>query len=148
MHADSEWIIRQMMSKDIDQILEIEIVSFPTPWSRRGFEQELIRQDGISLVAKIGDTVIGYIIGWFGVDEIHIANLAVHPDWRRQGVARSLIQACIHERQICHWAWLEVRSSNINAQSLYRKLGFREIGIRKKYYVQENEDALLMAKEF
>ncbi len=127
-------------------MLAIERFSFKYPWSRKSFEIELKKDFGISLVAVINEKVVGYLIEWLIADEIHIANLAVHPAWRGQGIAKALIQKGIINDGNFSWVRLEVRYSNIVARSLYAKLGFVEIDVQKSYYVQDNEDAIIMAK--
>jgi len=139
-------IIRRMRVGDIDQVLAIEELSFKYPWSRKTFEIELVKDFGISLVAVVNDKVVGYLIEWLIADEIHIANLAVHPEWRGKGIAKTLIQKGIINDGNFSRVRLEVRYSNIPARSLYAKLGFTEIGIEKGYYVQDNEDAIIMVK--
>ena len=139
-------MVRGMRKADLDEILWIEEASFGSPWSRASFEAELRKEYSTCRVAVAVGRVVGYIVVWYVVDEIHIANVAVHPDWRRQGVAERLISRVLEEGEGFFWVGLEVRSSNRAARALYRKLGFREVGIRRQYYVQEREDAVLMAK--
>jgi len=127
-------------------VLAIEELSFKYPWRRKSFEVELKKDFGISLVAVINDKVVGYLIEWLIADEIHIANLAVHPGWRGKGIAKALIQKGIITDGNFSWVRLEVRYSNIPARSLYAELGFVEIDVQKGYYVQDNEDAIIMAK--
>jgi ribosomal-protein-alanine N-acetyltransferase len=140
------WDIRKMRKSDLGQVMRIEISSFVSPWSRKSFESELKKDFGFSYTVVEDRQVIGYIIGWLVADEIHIANLAVHPQWRRQGIAKILMQKVIDQYPEFCWIRLEVRRSNTAARNLYRQLGFREVGVRKRYYVQENEDAILMTK--
>ena len=140
-------VIRRMRAGDIDQVLAIEKLSFKYPWSRKTFETELTKDFGISLVADINTKVVGYIIEWLVADEIHIANLAVHPEWRGRGIAKALIQKGIINDGNFSRVRLEVRYSNIPARSLYAKLGFVEIGVEKGYYIQDNEDAIIMVKQ-
>jgi ribosomal-protein-alanine N-acetyltransferase len=140
------WKIRKMIRSDLKQVMQIENASFVSPWSRKSFESELKKDFGFSYTAVEGKQVIAYIIGWLIADEIHIANIAVHPQWRRQGAAMDLMQKVINGYPEFSWIRLEVRRSNMAARNLYRQLGFKEVGIRKRYYVQENEDAILMTK--
>jgi ribosomal-protein-alanine N-acetyltransferase len=141
------WIIRKALASDLDRIVEIENSLFLSPWSRRSFESELIRPGGIVLTAEADCRPIGYAIGWCVADEIHIANLGVHPDWQKRGVGQALMETLMRNFPEAAWAGLEVRSSNIGAIGLYRKLGFRKTGVRKKYYAEEGEDAVLMEKK-
>jgi len=141
------WTIRRMESSDLDQVMEIEKTSFITPWSRHSFEEEIQKDQGFSWVAVFDDQVVGYIIGWYVVDEIHIGNLAVEKNWRRKGIAQDLIGHCLDHQNQFTWAILEVRRSNVTAQELYNKLGFCAAGVRRNYYVQEREDAIVMVKQ-
>jgi [ribosomal protein S18]-alanine N-acetyltransferase len=136
-----------MKREDIDQVLDIEEASFVRPWTRSGFEAELEKDFGLALVAESGDRVVGYGICWMIGDEIHIANLAVHPDWRRRTVGRSLLKFMLDKRTGMRIAALEVRRSNLDARKLYGDFGFNEIGVRKRYYIEENEDAIVMQKQ-
>ena len=140
------WKIRKMIRSDLKQVMKIENASFVSPWSRKSFESELKKDFGLSYTVVEGKQVIAYIIGWLVADEIHITNIAVHPQWRRQGVAMVLMKKVIDGYPEFFWVRLEVRRSNMAARNLYRQLGFKEVGIRKRYYVQENEDAILMTK--
>ncbi len=135
-----------MQKEDIDQIVNIERVSFLAPWKREHFQSELEKNFGISIVAVVDQLIVGYLIGWSVVDEIHIGNIAVHPKWRRKGIGEMMIQKLLTECKSCSLVQLEVRFSNRAARSLYRKLGFYEVGIRKNYYAFEREDAVLMEK--
>jgi [ribosomal protein S18]-alanine N-acetyltransferase len=141
-----ECIIGRMQEDDIKQILEIENVSFPTPWHREIFVLELNKPSTLQLVSKINDKVTGYIISWMMHDEIHILNVAVHPDFRRRGIAKRLINDVTEyfypkgAKSII----LEVRINNKSAQSLYHNLGFKTLRIRKKYYSDTGEDAIVM----
>jgi len=146
MFKAHELIIEKMGVDDIRQILEIEKISFPTPWHSYIFELELKKPRTLQLVSKFGDQVTGYIISWMMYDEIHILNIAVHPDFRRKGIARRLLSDVIEyfyprgARSVI----LEVRMYNKAAQNLYESLGFRTLRIRKKYYTDTGEDAIVM----
>ncbi|MDY7030639.1 MAG: ribosomal protein S18-alanine N-acetyltransferase [Thermodesulfobacteriota bacterium] len=142
--------ISNMEEKDIDEVLEIENVSFTSPWTRTSFEHELDLKHSKILIAKKpkGDQkpIVGYISFWLVLDEVHILNLAIHPDFRRQGIASHLIRFCIQSSRIngANNASLEVRRSNIPAISLYKKFGFQVKGIRPGYYSDNHEDAVIM----
>lgn len=138
--------IRPMEESDLDQVMTIENVSFPSPWSLSAFERELKNPWSVAWVCELGERVVGYIIAWKVADEFHIINLAVAPQVRKQGIGKSLLRYALENAEGCVWARLEVRRSNWIAQALYRKLGFQEIGIRKQYYTDENEDAIVMEK--
>ena len=135
-----------MDENDIDGVLEVSNLSFSSPWSRSSYEQELSNSLAKYFVAKIDDKVIGFIGTWIIVDESHITNVAVHPDYRKLGIGSMLIEAMIDycEEKKCAAYTLEVRSSNKPAISLYEKHGFNVDGIRKEYYQDNKEDALLM----
>ncbi len=135
-----------MDENDIDGVLEVSNLSFSSPWSKSSYEQELSNSLAKYFVAKIDDKVIGFIGTWIIVDESHITNVAVHPDYRKLGIGSMLIEAMIDycEEKKCVAYTLEVRSSNEPAISLYKKHGFKIDGIRKEYYQDNKEDALLM----
>jgi ribosomal-protein-alanine N-acetyltransferase len=142
--------IEAMDIDDIDSVLKISELSFPHPWSRRSFEQELENNFATYLVAKLDNQVIGYGGMWIIIDEGHITNIAVHPDYRNLGVGDKVLYEMIskcNEKKVIAMT-LEVRVSNTAAQKLYSKYGFIEEGIRKKYYEDNGEDALLMWKRW
>ena len=142
--------LRPIISSDLEDILAIENVSFMYPWSSRFFLQELRVPCARSLLATVEGKPVGYIIYWLLPSEIDIHNVAVHPAYRRQGIGRSLLQAIIeeakHERR--GRITLEVRKSNEAAQRLYYSVGFASQGIRKGYYSDDGEDAVIMVLEF
>ena len=135
-----------MHEADLDQIMTIETDSFSLPWSRKSFEVELKKEFCFSIVALANTKVVGYLIMWLVADEIHIANIAVHCEWRRQGIAEMLMRIAIQNSHGFSWMGLEVRRTNRAARALYTKLDFIEVGVRKNYYQVEGEDAILMAK--
>ena len=143
-------VIDPMRLRDLGDILKIEKLSFTTPWSKQAFLSELLENDrAYYLVAKVGDRAVGYIGVWLIAGEGHITNVAVHPDYRGQGIGRRLLLA-IEEIALARGhrrMTLEVRTSNTVAQHLYRKLGYVAAGIRPKYYRDNNEDALIMWKD-
>lgn len=138
-----------MCLADLEQVLEIEQLSFTTPWSRQSFLHELLENErAIYLVFKENEKIWGYIGMWIVLDEGHITNLAVHPVFRQRGVGRSLIlrlEELARERSVRHLT-LEVRKSNEPAQNLYRDLGFVSVGVRRQYYLDNMEDAMIMWK--
>jgi ribosomal-protein-alanine N-acetyltransferase len=140
--------IEPMRRRHVAQILAIEKASYPRPWSAQVFHDELDQaHDGrrYYLVARRGRTVVGYGGLMFAVDEAHVTNLAVHPDHRREGVARRLLLALAWEaidRGCPAWT-LEVRASNVAARELYRRFGFAPAGVRARYY-EGVEDAIVM----
>ena len=144
-----EYIIRKMNFNDIDQALEVEKLSFSTPWSRNSFEEELRNTSACYLVAVHNETMIGYAGMWLVVDEAHITNIAVHPAFRGLGLGKKLTLELINQayKQGFGQITLEVRVSNLTARNMYKGLGFHEAGIRKGYYYDNNEDAVIMWKE-
>lgn len=134
--------------KYIDSILSIEELSFKDPWSRDAMERELNNNFARYVVVKQQDKVIGYGGMWIILDEGHITNIAVYPKYRCIGagnlILRSLIDIC--KKESITSLTLEVRVSNLIAQNLYVKYGFISEGIRRNYYADNNEDALIMWK--
>lgn len=138
-----------MREEDIDDVLEVERMCFTPPWSREAFESELNRNDcAIYRVITCKGRVAAYGGVWKIVDEGHITNIAVHPSFRRMGfggmILESLIDVC--KAQGVKSMTLEVRTSNDPAISLYTKYGFKGEGVRKRYYQDNHEDALIMWK--
>jgi ribosomal-protein-alanine N-acetyltransferase len=140
--------LRRMAPRDLDQVLVIER-SFRAPWTRDMFLQEL-RQTDLSeaLVAETGGRIAGYVLWWYVADEVHIVNVAVHESYRRNGVARRLLHEVFERARASGMsiATLEVRYSNAPAIHLYESLEFTKIAIRKSYYADNGEDALVMLK--
>ena len=136
-----------MTLDDLDAVLAIERASFTTPWSRAAFRYEL-EQNRVArcVVSRAGTAVVGYLCLWEIGHEIHITNLAVHPQFRRQGIARALLATTLEEarRSGATQAFLEVRPTNVEARALYERFGFQVIGRRKGYYFDTGEDALVM----
>ena len=139
--------IRAVSLDDLDDIMEIEKLSFVAPWTKRLFEETLISPISSSFIMKQGQATLGYIILYSVADEAHILNIAVHPQYRGKGCASSLIKHVLEffeEKKDVHEFFLEVREGNMCAISLYKRFGFEKIGKRKKYYSETNEDALVM----
>lgn len=140
---------RLMDSNDIDDVFEISKICFSIPWSRTSIESELSNPLAKYIIAKDMETnqVIGFIGVWIISGEGDITNIGVHPDYRRQNIASGLLNSLINlcKDFDCNLLNLEVRRSNIIAQNLYNKFNFKEIGVRKNYY-GNNEDAILMQK--
>ena len=144
-----EIIITTMTSIDIPEVFDIEKLSFSTPWSRETLTYEVEKNLFAKyVVAKIDDIVVGYGGMWMIIDEAHITNIAVHPEYRGIHVGDEILKALIDKSQdIGVYAMtLEVRKTNIVAQNLYRKYGFEFAGVRSKYYADNNEDAIIMWK--
>ena len=141
--------IIKMDACHVSQVAALEAVCFRDPWSERSVASELTNPLSCWLVAVDGETVLGYIGSQTVLDESDVMNVAVHPDHRRKGIAQALVTAladALRERGSCKLT-LEVRSSNASAISLYEKLEFRQIGLRKNYYRNPKEDALILQKE-
>lgn len=142
--------IRRMMEKDLDEILDIEQVSYRTPWSRQAFESEIRALHAYPVVLGQPEppSVLGYLCCWRTLDECHILNLTVHPSFRRMGFASQLIDHILEvmRREGVLDYFLEVRVSNEGAISLYRKYGFKVCGVRRRYYADTGEDALIMQR--
>ena len=142
--------IRQMTRTHVPQVAELEKICFADPWSERSVASELENPLSYWLVALEGDTIAGYVGSQTVLGETDMMNVAVCPDYRRQGIAEGLILALIADLKAreSHCLTLEVRDSNASARALYEKLGFSEIGRRKNYYRNPKEDALILRKEW
>ncbi|NPV26111.1 MAG: ribosomal protein S18-alanine N-acetyltransferase [Firmicutes bacterium] len=140
--------IRKMMAEDLDDILRIEQVSFPTPWSRQAYLSELQNDFAYYVVAVVDEQVVGYAGMWLLVDEAHVTNVAVAPDYRGRQLGEYLLK-WLMEIAVLRGAraiTLEVRPSNRPAQRLYTRLGFVAAGLRRGYYTDTGEDAIIMWK--
>ena len=139
-----------MTLDDIDAVQEVERSSFPVPWPANAFRHELTQNRNAKyVVAREDGHSVGYAGLWLMVDEAHITTFAVHPDHRRQRIGERLLQRLfdIAATMNAEWLTLEVRASNLAAQKLYEKYGFRRAGVRRRYYSDNNEDALIMWTE-
>ena len=141
--------IRSLALSNLGAIERIEQRAYPTPWSRSMFASELAKPTSICLGAFEGDQLVGYIINSRYVDAWHVMNVAVDPDHQRRGIATALIERLIELTQDDERRGytLEVRVSNDDAIRLYRKLGFEPRGIRRGYYTDNREDALIMWRD-
>ena len=140
-----------MTADHLDEVAALERVCFPDPWSRRMLAEELENDLSAFLVALDGaGKVAGYALLMVVLDEGTIANIAVRPDCRRQGVASRLLQVFLDFAQANALAFLtlEVRASNYDAIALYGSRGFRSVGRRRNYYLHPREDAIIMTREF
>ncbi len=142
--------IEAMRLEDLDEVQQIEEASFTTPWPPNAYRSELMTNRLASyLVARADGRIVAYGGMWLMVDEAHITTFAVHPGWRRRGIGERLLLAFLdlakerHARE----ATLEVRLSNLAARRLYEKFGFRPVGLRARYYSDNNEDALIMTTD-
>ncbi len=141
--------IRSLELADLDSIEQIEQQAYPTPWSRSMFASELAKPTSICLGAFEGSDLVGYVINSRYVDAWHVMNVAVHPEHQRRGVARALLErlfALTRDDERRGYT-LEVRVSNEGAIKLYEQLGFSSRGIRRGYYTDNREDALIMWRD-
>lgn len=141
-------VIRGMHYDDLDQITEIEKICFSLPWSKESFETELQNNLAYYQCAEDDGKIMGYMGMWRILDECHITNVAVLPEYREKGIGSLLINKMV---EICKCSeiltmTLEVRESNLPAINLYKKFGFIPAGKRPRYYVKPLEDALIMWK--
>jgi [ribosomal protein S18]-alanine N-acetyltransferase len=142
--------IEPMRLGDLADVQAIERASFTTPWPEHAYRTELETNRLASyLVARVGDRVVAYGGVWSMVDEAHITTFAVHPGWRRRGIGERLLLALLDLAiaRRAREATLEVRLSNLPARRLYEKYGFRPVGLRPRYYSDDQEDALIMTTE-
>ena len=142
-----EILIRELKPEDVSAVLTIEKASFTTPWSEILFMNEIFKPRSFPKAAMIGEKLVGYICTNYLLDEGHILNLTVHPDFRKQGIASRLVHYIIDllEKEGCRTIFLEVRISNEAALRMYEKAGFRIISARKAYYTLPVEDAVIMS---
>ena len=143
-------IIRKMNLDDIDDILSVEELCYVEHhWSYESFVSELNNQISSYKCAVIDNKCIGYMGIWKIIEEAHVTNLSVHPEYQNKKIAHRLLLNSIDEcyKDKVKYITLEVRASNIKAIHLYEKFGFKSLGLRKKYYQDNNEDALIMWSE-
>jgi len=140
---------RSMREEDVPQVVALERLAFSTPWNEGSFLREL-RENPLAryVVAVVGSQVVGYGGMWVlsHLGEAYVTNIAVHPAFRRQGFGEGIVRRLLERarRERVRVVSLEVRRSNLVAQKLYRKLGFRFVGVRPHYYEDDGEDAFLM----
>lgn len=139
--------IRKMTLDDLDGIMEIEVEAFPVPWPRETYEKEITKNElAYYVVAESEGEIVGYAGLWEVVGEGHITNVAVRKECRGQGISTLLMQALLNRMLELNFygMTLEVRVSNVRAQALYQKFGFESEGLRKSYYSDNGEDAIVM----
>ena len=146
---NQDFLIRKMTGRDLDEIMQIELQSFTLPWSRQSYENELNNRYATYIVADYEGEVAAYGGMWVVVEEAHITNEAVAPRYRRQGMGSRLLQALLNiarQKRVCR-VYLEVRASNLAAMRLYSAQGFIPTGVRRQYYSDNDEDAIVMMKQ-
>jgi [ribosomal protein S18]-alanine N-acetyltransferase len=139
--------IRRMTTDDVPAVVELDQKSFSLPWPERSFRFELTDNPASRCwVAELEGQIVGMIVAWLLVDEAHIATIATHPDFRRKGIGKRLLSHALQHLmdEGARSSFLEVRESNLAAQDMYRKFGYEETGRRRRYYKDNDEDAILM----
>ena len=140
--------LNQMKASNLNDVLNVSSLSLKESWSRESLEKELSNPLAKYMVAEVNNKVVGFAGLWAICNEGHITNIAVHPNYRGQGIGSKLVESLIENSS----SWyinsltLEVRAYNKIAQNLYKKYGFKEEGMRKHYYQDNNEDAIIMWK--
>jgi ribosomal-protein-alanine N-acetyltransferase len=140
-------IIRKMTLDDIPAVIDLDQKSFSLPWPERSFRFELTDNPASRCwVAELDGKVVAMIVVWLIVSEAHVATIATHPDFRRRGIAERLLSHALRHLMVegAVSSFLEVRESNAAAQAMYRKFGYEETGRRRRYYRDNDEDAILM----
>ena len=143
-------MIRNMTAAEVPLVAGLEAVCFNDPWSERSVASELDNPLSVWLVAMEGERLAGYVGSQTVMGETDMMNIAVDPEFRRRGIAGQLVDALVAELKTrqSHCLTLEVRASNEPARALYEKLGFQQVGLRKNYYRNPKEDALILRKEW
>ena len=138
--------IKKMTSSHIEEIAQLEKECFSSPWSEDGLKSELDNNFARFFVALCDGKIVGYIGSHNVLGEVYITNVAVFPEFRRNGVGKMLVEYILDRMKTekAEFVTLEVRKSNLNAASLYEKCGFQKVGERKNFYEKPTEDAILM----
>ena len=142
-----KFAIRKMTVEDVPSVIDLDHKSFSLPWPERSFRFELTANPASRCwVAEFDGKIVGMIVVWLIIDEAHVATLATHPEFRRQGIAKKLLAHALRLMmdEGARSSFLEVRESNFAAQEMYRKFGYEESGRRPHYYRDNDEDAILM----
>jgi len=142
--------IRRMTVEDVPAVAQLDQLAFTLPWTERSFHFEVTSNPASRCwVAEQAGRIVGVVVAWLLVDEVHIATIATHPDVRRQGIARALLAHVLKlgAEEGAVSSFLEVRAGNLVAQAMYRKFGYEETGRRPRYYKDNGEDAILMTLE-
>jgi ribosomal-protein-alanine N-acetyltransferase len=140
-----------MSEEDLPFVIEIENVCYPNPWKLSSFKGEIDNRpisNPYVIIYRPLEKIIGYIIYWHIRDEVQISNIAISPDFRQLGVGEGVFRKVLQEirHKGVEFVFLEVRPSNLAARRLYEKLGFTILGLRKGYYRNPSEDAIVMGK--
>jgi ribosomal-protein-alanine N-acetyltransferase len=145
----SDTVLRRLQMSDLDAIETIERRSYPTPWSRSMFAGELAKPASICVGAFVDDALVGYLVISRYVDAWHVMNVAVDPEFRRRGIGALLLERLfeVTDDGMRRGYTLEVRVSNEEAIRLYERAGFRPRGVRRGYYTDNREDALIMWRD-
>jgi [ribosomal protein S18]-alanine N-acetyltransferase len=148
----SEALVRRPMTvADLDAVMVVEITAYPWPWSRGNFADTLAAGHWAEVLEDADARLVGYVVAMKGVDELHLLNVTVAPEWQGRGHGTQLLAALRDHARACGAGelWLEVRASNHRARALYRRHGFAEVGLRRQYYPGppgRREDAVLMSR--
>ncbi len=148
MPDSNDFIILEMTREHLPRVLAIERACYPAPWSETAFSNEMKSDVSVNIVAVAGKSVAGFLVGWIVAEQVHVANIAVEAGHRRRGIGNGLMAWLLEEavRRGCVSSSLEVRESNLAARSMYRRLGYRPVALRKSYYTNPTEDAVVMVK--
>ncbi|MEJ5989535.1 ribosomal protein S18-alanine N-acetyltransferase [Ramlibacter sp. PS3R-8] len=137
-----------MTEARLEHVVAIERRAYAQPWTRGNFADSL-RSGYHAQILGAGDAVLGYFVAMQGVDEVHLLNITVEPAWQGQGWGRVMLDALVlwSRAQGAQWLWLEVRTTNVRAQQVYQRYGFRRVGERRNYYPADHgrEDAIVMS---
>jgi [ribosomal protein S18]-alanine N-acetyltransferase len=147
--------IRPMVLGDVEAVYAIDRLSFALPWTERSYRFEISENPNASAwvaEAALPDgshCIVGMIVTWLVIDEAHVGTIAIHPEYRQMGIGRRLLATCLLDtaKKGALQSLLEVRRSNLAAQKLYELFGFKQVGVRSRYYRDNNEDALLLTLE-
>jgi ribosomal-protein-alanine N-acetyltransferase len=140
--------IRKMTVDDVSAVVDLDQKSFSLPWPERSFRFELTDNPASRCwVAELHGKVVGMIVVWLIVDEVHVATIATDPEYRRQGIGKRLLAHALRHliQDGARSSFLEVRENNLAAQEMYRKFGYEVTGRRRRYYRDNDEDAILMS---
>ncbi len=147
----AQLIIRPAQERDVKQMAELEIMCFAEPWSEDSLMSEIRDNDrALYIIAEIDDNVVGYAGLWAILDEGHITNVAVNPLYRQKGIGKAIVATLLEvaEENGLTCFTLEVRESNLIAQNLYQQFGFKSAGVRKGYYLDNGENAIIMWRTY